>query len=109
MTTLHLVKIVYNRIEINWISSEVCPSSHPHPYDYYGDNDYCCPHDPAQNPDTDFCVDDSNEMIGQACPNPPCESHPSVVDGGKGKRFIKIKLGRAHSYWEILNNIQTVL
>ena len=72
-----------------------CPESHPYAYDYYGDNDYCCAHDPAQTDDE--CLV-GNEMLGQACENPPCDDHPSVVDEGKGKGFIKIKLDRPHLY-----------
>ena len=88
------------------MSSVGCPESHPYAYDYYGYKDYCCAHDPAQDPDSDYCVDDSNEMLGKACEHePPCDNHPSVVDEGKGKGFIKIKLDRPHLYWEILNNI----
>ena len=56
-----------------------CPESHPFAYDYYGDNDYCCAHDPAQT--DDYCLADDNEMLGRACEHtPPCDNHPSVVD-----------------------------
>ena len=54
-----------------------CPESHPYAYDYEGDNDYCCAHDPAQT--DDYCVDDGR-VDRLACPNPPCDNHPSVVD-----------------------------
>ena len=65
-----------------------CPESHPYAYDYYANNDYCCAHDPAQDPDSDYCRDDSDEVVGQACENwgvsTPCENHPSVTSGAAG-------------------------
>ena len=72
-----------------------CPESHPYAYDYYGDNDYCCPHDPAENPDSDLCEDDDNNLWGKECEHePPCDNHPSVVreevDSAKGLIFRMI-------------------
>merc|ERR1712227_844423 len=72
------------RVEIEVDNHVGCPSSRPFAYDYYGNNDYCCPHDPAQNPDTDYCIDDNDEMLGMQCEHePPCDNHPSVVDDVK--------------------------
>ena len=71
-----------------------CPESHPYAYDNYGNYDYCCAHDPSQDPDSDYCVDDTDQMQGQACGNPPCDNHPSVVpqevDSAKGLIFRMI-------------------
>ena len=72
-----------------------CPESHPFAYDYYGDKDYCCAHDPAQT--DDYCLADDNEMLGKACEHePPCDNHPSVVreevDTAKGLIFKMISL-----------------
>jgi len=72
------------RVEIEVDNHVGCPASRPFAYDYYGNNDYCCPHDPAQNPDTDYCIDDNDEMLGMQCEHePPCDNHPSVVDDVK--------------------------
>ena len=66
-------------LEINKISLAGCPESHPYVYDYYENNDYCCPYDPAQNPDSDYCGD-GNVFEGKKCDlEPPCDDHPSVT------------------------------
>merc|ERR1712003_565118 len=52
-----------------------CPESHPYAYDYDGDNDYCCPHDPDDDPD-DFCRDEGFNFKGIECDEPPCENFP---------------------------------
>ena len=70
-----------------------CPASHPFAYDYYGSSDYCCPHDPAENPDSDFCIDEDDYFKGKECEHePPCDNHPSVVPQVDGKKSQMIKL-----------------
>jgi len=81
----------YDGFTLYWSCSKEtsvsCPASHPFAYDYYGTNDYCCAHDPAQNPDSDYCVDDNDQMLGVGCEHePPCDNHPSVVDDVKAAR-----------------------
>ena len=70
----------------------VCPETHPHVYTYVEENDSCCAGAVDIISNLDYCYHDSDYCAH----DPPCDSHPSVVDDGKGKRFIKNKLDGAH-------------
>ena len=69
------IKLLQNKLEINKISSAGCPASHPYAYNYYEDNDHCCPHDPAQDPYHN-CEGEDSIYIGIECEHePPCENY----------------------------------